>query len=254
MALEAGLLPLYLVCLALGGTLILASVLLGGGHHFDHGDADDHDGGLHLKDFPVDKAIDLVKELPVAKDLHVDKALDLVKDLAKDVPHDAAPPADGQTPIEQTVGSAHPASGGDLGGPGLRALLSLRFWTFGLASFGFLGAFLTVMGVGEPVSSLVSAPVGLALGYVAAYIFWKLSRSERSVATVLGHLRGAEAEVVLPVRPGGTGKIALKVSGQYTELLARTNDAHELPLKERVLVVTVDEGVAVVTSVRAHRA
>jgi hypothetical protein len=245
---------LYLLCLALGGTLILASILLGGGHHFDHGDGGDHDGGLHLKDFPVDKAIDFVKELPVVKDFPVDKAFDLVKDIAKDVPHDATPVADGQTPMEQTVGPSHPTAGGDLGGPGWRALVSLRFWTFGLAAFGFLGAFLHVMGVQEPTAALVSAPVGLVLGYVAAWIFWKLSRSEVSVATGLGQLRGAEAEVVLPVRIGGTGKIALKVSGQYTELPARTNDARELGMREHVLVVSIDEGVAIVTSVRAHRA
>ncbi len=143
-------LALYLVCLALGGTLILASILLGGGHHFDHSvgdDAGDHDGGLHVKDFPLDKALDLVKDLPIAKDLPVDKAFDLVKDLAKDVPHDATPVTDGQTPMDQTVASSHPSSGGDLGGPGLRALVSLRFWTFGLAAFGFLGALLHVMGV-----------------------------------------------------------------------------------------------------------
>jgi len=247
------LLALYLVCLFLGGTLILASILLGGGHHVDHADGGDHDGGLHLKDFPVDKAVDLVKELPVAKDFPVDKALDLVKDLAKDVPHDATPTADGQTAIEQSSGAMHPSSGGDLGGPGLKALVSLRFWTFALASFGFLGAGLHVIGIAEPVAVLVAAPVGAVLGYVAASIFWKLSRSEVGVATTLGQLRGAEADVVLPIRVGGTGKIGLKVSGQYTELLARTNDATDLAMRERVLVVSVHEGVAVVTSVRARR-
>jgi hypothetical protein len=244
------LLALYLVCLTLGGTLVLASILLGGGHHVDHGDTD---GGLHWKDFPVDKALDLVKDLPVAKDLPVDKALDLVKDLAKDVPHDATPAADGQTPIQQTVESSHPQSGGDLGGPGLRALLSLRFWTFALASFGFLGAGLRVIGVGEPVAGLVAASVGGVLGYVAAAIFWRLSRSEVGVATTLGQLRGTEAEVVLPIRVGAVGKIGLKVSGQYTELPARTNDGADLALRERVLVVSVHEGVATVTSVRARR-
>jgi len=154
------LLALYLVCLFLGGTLILASILLGG-HTLDHSVGDhaggDHDGGLHMKDFPVDKAIDLVKELPVAKDFPVDKALDLVKDLAKDVPHDATPSADGQTAMEQSTGSLHPSSGGDLGGPGLKALVSLRFWTFALASFGFLGAGLHVIGIAEPVSIMVNA-------------------------------------------------------------------------------------------------
>jgi len=247
------LLALYLVCLFLGGTLILASILLGGGHHVDHADGGDHDGGLHLKDFPVDKAIDLVKELPVAKDFPVDKALDLVKDIAKDVPHDATPSADGQTHIEQSSGSLHPSSGGDLGGPGLKALISLRFWTFALASFGFLGAGLHGIGVEEPVAVLIATPVGAVLGYVAASIFWKLSRSEVGVATTLGQLRGAEADVVLPIRVGSTGKIGLNVSGQYTELVARTNDATDLAMRERVLVVSVQDGVAVVTSVRARR-
>jgi membrane protein implicated in regulation of membrane protease activity len=91
------------------------------------------------------------------------------------------------------------------------------------------------------------------LGYVSASIFWRLSRSEVGVATTLGQLRGTEADVVLPIRVGGTGKIGLKVSGQYTELLARTNDATDLAMRERVLVVSVQDGVAVVTSVRARR-
>ena len=110
-----------------------------------------------------------------------------------------------------------------------------------------------MIGVAEPVAGIVAASVGAVLGYIAAWIFWKLSRSEVGVATTLGQLRGTEAEVVLPIRVGGTGKIGLRVSGQYTELLARTNDTADLGMRERVLVVTVDEGVAVVTSVRARR-
>ena len=91
----------------------------------------------------------------------------------------------------------------------------------------------------------------LGSGVVCAFLGdWILSRLSISTAdSSLGgaDLIGLEAEVTVPIAVGSTGKISATVQGRTIELLARQANAQG-PLNpgDRVLVIEIDDGVAIV--------
>ena len=135
-------------------------------------------------------------------------------------------------------------------GEGLQALAFLRLRLFFFFSFffglaGLLGSLL--MG---PVAALFTA---LGTGVVCAFLGdWMLSRLSGSSAdsSLAGDdLIGLEAEVTVPIASGSTGKISATVQGRTIELLARRAAAQgTLNPGDKVLVLEIDDGVAVVDS------
>lgn len=205
-------LPWYLGSFLLGGTLIGASIVLGGGDDLD-------------ADVDIDVDVDV--------DVDVDADFELEVDADADADLDADADADGVD-----TGAWLP-------------FLSLRFWTFALMAFGLTGALAHLLvSVSLPVEVGASAMTGLGVGWGAAWAFRKLKQSDISGDTTLQGLEGTEAVVVLPVSPGGTGKVRAIIDGHAVDLLARTSDDAVLPRKEPVLIVTVTDGVAVVTPLR----
>lgn len=205
------LLPVYLGSLALGGVLIVASIVLG--------DAD-HDADLDLDaDVDVDADVDLDADVDADADLDgdVDKDFDLAQHAA------------------------------DAGGTWL-PFLSLRFWTFGLATFGGAGAILDVIGFSDLVSAPASAVTGIGVGWAIAAMFRRLKHERVTADVGLRQLSGQEGKLLLPVAPGKVGKVRVTVGGQDVDLMARSSDGVRLEPRQRVLVVGVDDGVAEVTS------
>lgn len=191
-------LALYLAAFGFGTTMILVSLLLGGGD----------------KDFD--------------KDLHVDKDLDLDKDLD----HDAH--VDKDAPQHVDKGS----------GFGAWWLLSLRFWTFGMATFGLTGTLLSFLPVPEMLTAVVAVLTGLGLGFGAARLFRALNRDEVSGTTEFGQFAGEEARVVVAIRDGNPGKIAITSMSGRVEMLATTRDAEAIEAGSTVIVAAVSGGVA----------
>ncbi len=215
-------LPWYLGALVLGGVLIGASIVLGAG------DAD------------LDLDSDLDVDLDADVDLDVDADLDLDADLDADVDADLDADAD-----------AGHAVGHDLDAGTWLPFLSLRFWTFALMSFGLTGTLSRLLlDVALPVELGTSVLVGLGIGWAAAWTFRRLKNTTVSGSTQLTGLQGTEATILLPVGPGKVGKVRALVDGQAVALLARTGDDALLPRREPVLVVDVQDGVAVVTAIR----
>ena len=135
-------------------------------------------------------------------------------------------------------------------GDGLQALAVLRlrlffFFAFFFGLAGMLGSLLM-----DPSAALFTA---LGSGVVCAFVGdWMLSRLSSSSAdsSLAGDdLIGLEAEVTVPIASGSTGKISATVQGRTIELLARRADAQG-PLNpgDKVLVLEIDDGVAVVDS------
>jgi len=213
-------LPWYLGALVLGGVLIGASIVMGGG------DADlDADHDLDF-DADVDADVDVDADFDVDADADID--LDGDVEVGQDVDHFVEGDAGGWLPF-----------------------LSLRFWTFALMSFGLTGTLSQLLlDVARPVELGTSLAVGLAIGWAAAWAFRTLKRNTVTGQTQLTGLRGTEAIVLLPVGPDKTGKIRALVDGQAVDLMARTRDDALMARKEPVLVVSIDDGVAVVTPLR----
>ncbi|MEC8422522.1 MAG: hypothetical protein VX000_02030, partial [Myxococcota bacterium] len=128
--------------------------------------------------------------------------------------------------------------------------LSVRFWTFGLASFGLTGALLTVLGFGDGMAVPVSGGLGVTIGWLAALAFRSLRRANVSADTALRDVGGAEGEVLLAIGPGKRGKVRALIGGRWVDLLAETGDETLLARNEKILVVSVTDGVAQVTRLR----
>jgi membrane protein implicated in regulation of membrane protease activity len=210
------LLGVYLGALALGGVLIAASAL--GGLSGAHGADADH-GADHGSEA------------------------------------DPAANADHAVDADHALQHHAPAPNASLGDSALSAtLLSMRFWTFALASFGMLGALLTLIGIPGLASFPVSAVVGTGIGAVVATFFRRAGRQNVVTETSTRAVAGREAQVVLAIGPDSRGKVRLSLAGQTIELLARTREGRRIERGETVLVVSVAQGEAVVTPVQpGHR-
>ena len=194
------------------GSLTLGGILIGASILFGDGDVDAD------ADFDVDLDADLDADFSGGLDPDHDMML-VVKD-----PADAMVDAGTWLPF-----------------------LSLRFWTFAMASFGLSGALLYVFGVTGVIAALVSATLAAGIGTGASWVFRALQTTQVSGNVGLRDVRGNEAHVLLPVGPDKMGKVRLLLDGQYVDLPARTQSKDMIERDNKVLVVDVSEGVADIT-------
>lgn len=218
-------LPVYLAAAAFGMVLIGASVIFGG-KDLDH----DADGGIE-----VDKDIDL-GHVHVG-DAHVDMDVDLEGEGDFDADQDLADVAHGASK-ELDLSSAGDAAELLIFNP----FLSLRFWTYFAASFGGIGAVLSILQVSEIVHIPSAIIMGLGIGYGSATVFRWLKLKSSSSETRSDTLIGTEAEVVLDIRPGKAGKVRTKLGGSVAEFKAESQD--DLKRGEKVLLISLDGHIA----------
>ena len=244
------LLGIYLGSLALGGILIGASIALGSSDSDADHDADaDVDADMDVDadaDFDVDADADF--DVDADADFDVDTDVDVDADMDVDADVDADMDADADADVGHAMVHAVSADLADAADAavfaGWKPFLSLRFWTFGLASFGATGALLTISVLPGLASLIVAAPTGLAIGTGVAALFRYLKKSATGQVSSTRSFRGREARVLLAIRPGGMGKIRIEVDGPDVDMLARTKENTEIPIQSKVLVITVEDGVA----------
>ena len=137
---------------------------------------------------------------------------------------------------------------GDGLGEGLQSLAVLRlrlffFFAFFFGLAGMLGSLL--MGPGAALFTALGS--GVVCAFLGDWILSRLSISTADSSLGGADLIGLEAEVTVPIAVGSTGKISATVQGRTIELLARQASAQG-PLNpgDRVLVIEIDDGVAIV--------
>ena len=172
--------------------------------------------------------VDVDTDVDVDMDVDVDVDMDIDGDLDKDDP---------------SV---------DHGGIDMEAwlpFLSLRFWTFAFFSFGMSGSILTFLGngFGETITFVISLILGLTLGYGISWTFQKLKKDSVTASTETKSFEQQEGVVQLTIRPNSQGKIRLRVDNQIVYIRAITQDLQEIPIGSKVIVVSVEDGVANVT-------
>jgi len=127
-------------------------------------------------------------------------------------------------------------------------LLSIRSVAFFLALFGLTGLVLGWL----DVNGFITLVAAVALGGFALWLNVVLMRYLRSssVGTEVSDrvLEGRPARVVLPVGPDRRGRVSLEVQGQVIYLVARPYRAGTFDVGDQVVVVEVDRGAALVTS------
>ncbi len=136
-------------------------------------------------------------------------------------------------------------------GDGMRALAILRlrlffFFAFFFGLAGLIGGVLMESGT----ALLTALGAGVLCAILGDWSLSRLSGSSTDSSLAGDDLIGLEAEVTVPIATGSTGKISATVQGRTIELLVRRADAQG-PLNpgDKVLVLEIDDGVAVVDAI-----
>jgi hypothetical protein len=103
---------------------------------------------------------------------------------------------------------------------------------------------LTLMGVPAIVVVIVAMLAGSGLGTGAAWFFRALKGEEVSGDTSFERFAGEEARVMVGIRAGQPGKIAVQTLAGRVEMPATTRDAHPISAGSVVIVASVRDGVA----------
>jgi hypothetical protein len=127
--------------------------------------------------------------------------------------------------------------------------LSMRFWTFGLASFGLTGSILDVLKTNDIVALPISIVLGIAIGWVVAYAFHKLKKDSVTAKTNIKELQNEEALAILAIGPDKIGKIRIKQGGEVVDIMAQSNES--IARGENVLIINIKDGIADVCSLKS---
>lgn len=143
--------------------------------------------------------------------------------------------ADGGAEADHDLGHGE-AQGAGIGGAAA-LFLSMRFWTFGLMSFGMVGAAIHYLNLCNAIAcALVSGVFGVGSGLLASFVFKNLTRgvsSSESATDAIGQL----GRVLVPASKEHAGKVRIQIKGKVVDLLA-TSDS-DVAEGEEVLVVEV---------------
>lgn len=120
-------------------------------------------------------------------------------------------------------------------------LRSVRFWTFFTAFFGLTGLAVSSLGLLGPIPGLITAlSMGIGSGWFASWVIRKLASDESGRAGESGDFIGKSARVVVPVKPGGVGKVRVEIRGQQVDVLAITDDDRAITSEDEVLVIEME--------------
>jgi hypothetical protein len=209
----------YIVCLGVGGGLLIISTIFG--HHAE-ADVDvpaDADFGLDV-DADVEMDADVAGDVDVAG--HVDAAGDVHAADAHEVP----------------------------GGVSLASWFSIRFLVYFMAGFGLFGTVLTyTTSVGMWPVLGISVLAGLVIGQGIHQTIRYIQRTSGDSAATVRDFVNQSARVTLAIAPGQTGEIALQVRGyeRFVPAVAKRRDDC-FSTGDRVAVVTYANGLAEVIS------
>jgi membrane protein implicated in regulation of membrane protease activity len=143
----------------------------------------------------------------------------------------------GDLDLHHDVGGGHAGHGDGHSNAGAIAIfLSVRFWTFGLMSFGFVGTLLHFLGLAGSVMTLgTAAVVGVFSGVLASAAMRAIARAQTSSGGEADEAIGHIGRVLLPFARGQHGKVRIEVHGRLVDFIASTDD-ERLDTGESVIV------------------
>jgi len=238
-------LSVYLATLGFGTVLIGISLMFGGADKDFDKDLDlDHDAD-HDFDHDADHDFD--------HDADHDFDHDADHDFDHDFDHDADHDFDHDHDVNHEFdGEAEEMDVQGVAEGGSEALwipfLSMRFWSFGTATFGLTGTLLVLSSVPEAATAVMASVMGMGIGIGAARFFRALKKDTVTAETSLKSYAGEDARVLLPIRPGGTGKIVIESLAGRVEMPATSRDGKIIDRGATVIVASVRDGVADVSA------
>lgn len=124
--------------------------------------------------------------------------------------------------------------------------LSLRFWIYAFACFGLIGILATVLSSAkEPTIGFVATGTGLVMGFVAAWAYRAISKSEVHGGVGADDLIGAMGKVMVPVASDKTGRVRVLVKGDTIDMLA-LSEGSRIEAGEEIVVTGVENDRALV--------
>ncbi|HEC08532.1 MAG TPA: hypothetical protein ENI86_03065 [Acidimicrobiales bacterium] len=173
-------------------------------------------------------------------DIDIDSGIDL--DLGTDLDLD----------LESDLHGDHPWGSEGVGL--LSGLLSFRSLVFFAAFFGLTGVVLTWIGTGPLLTAGTAVVLGLFAAYVNARLMSFLRGSDTDSLIPDDRISGHLARVIVPVGPSTRGRIEVDLDGQPLQLVAGTfptSSDRQFDRGDRVVVVEIREGVALITEFSA---
>ncbi len=126
------------------------------------------------------------------------------------------------------------------------SIFSFRALVFLFAFFGVTGLILRGLGLHAIPTFLLAVGMGLFAGYLHSRLYAYLRRSSAGAVTTDSDLRGSRAKVVVPISDDQKGRIEVDVDGQPVYVTARGFGGGSYEIGEKVVVVEIDNGTALV--------
>jgi membrane protein implicated in regulation of membrane protease activity len=125
-------------------------------------------------------------------------------------------------------------------------IASLRFWCFALLAFGLVGSALTLFQLaGTAVIASLAVVSGVSSGFFAAIVVSRLAERPSSSHAATGDALGRVGRVIVPLVPGGRGKVRVEIKGAFVDYPAR---ARETLAAEELVIIEESDGSEVVVS------
>lgn len=216
--------PVYVVCLIVGGGLLVISTVFGGDHDVDTGGVD---ADVHL-------------------DVHADVHADL--DAGVDPHVDFHPETDvhAETATDATSHTDHALS--------IASWFSIRFVVYFAAMFGLTGTVMSFMTeASKGITLVVSVIGGVVVGQGVHQTMRALRRTSGDSSVTAGDFVDKEARVTVAIKPPARGEVAVRVGDAERFLPAvagRTDDT--FASGERVVITSYSAGTAEVVSLEEH--
>lgn len=136
--------------------------------------------------------------------------------------------------------------GADGGDSGPLSVISLSSVAFVLAFFGLSGLIGSATGTAAALVLVFAVVVGVVAGAMNTAAFSWLRRHSNSSDVADRELEGSIADVALPISSDHRGKIIVSKAGAREQMTAAPVDGSVIEPGERVVIVRVDRGVALV--------
>ncbi|MFZ4508255.1 MAG: NfeD family protein [Fimbriimonas sp.] len=130
----------------------------------------------------------------------------------------------------------------------LSPLISIRFWTYSLLAFGVSGLLLEAIVKSPSLSLGLAIGTGLVAGILAVGVYGAMRNSASNSASDLRDLTGREVEVLVPIRPGGMGRVRCTAKGETLDFIAITEGSVTIEPGTSAVIVGTDGDRVVVLS------
>ncbi|HRF58983.1 MAG TPA: NfeD family protein [Fimbriimonadaceae bacterium] len=129
----------------------------------------------------------------------------------------------------------------DLGHGTWLPFLSVRFWTYALATFGLIGLLFTIFDLANAMTTLITAVgVGLGMGFAVSALIRLIRNVTAGDGTSDAELLGMPAKLLVPIKENQPGKIRTTIRGELIDMLAFSDGGNPIDSGEEVIILAIE--------------